>query len=237
MQSKPSRKWLRPFQFRKIVSDLNKPFRDLLEKENEEMEKESKEVYDNESQQRKINTDTPKNDEKHPIRKTSLQNTRIPKTLVPQKSTWCRKSRKITPGVLLLSSSEGLPHIFEKSVILLLTGLKDGVIGLILNKKGKWSQLSLPEDHVEAFGDSALTVGGPIVNGINIPFFVVTRKKDLEGFSPLPLGLSWGSSDEIFQKLIQELESGDASSDDYWFFIGYSGWAKGQLEGEILRGD
>lgn len=130
----------------------------------------------------------------------------------------------------LLIATPDLADPFDRSVVLLIKHNADGALGLILNRRTPaefrdvWDKVSeAPCRH-----DSPLFLGGPCEG----PLVALHRQKDLLELEVLP-GLYFCSGKEKLEALAAQ------SAQDHRqvkFFVGYSGWAAGQLEHEIARG-
>lgn len=139
----------------------------------------------------------------------------------------------MTPGTLLLAKPFlGDPN-FERTVVLLCRhDADDGAFGLVLNRL---TELTLP-DVLPGYAGPALPlgVGGPVQHNT---LHYLHRVADLPAAIALspdgaPAGeaVYWGGD---YETLLEWLQIGRADPDDVRFFVGYSGWSGGQLEGEI----
>lgn len=136
------------------------------------------------------------------------------------------------PGSLLLARPFlGDPN-FERTVVLLCRhDADDGAFGLVMNRP---TDLTLAD--VLPFYEGPplpLSVGGPVQHNT---LHYIHRLPDLPESIPLAAptaadaGVFWGGDYEI---LTSWLHDGRISANDIRFFVGYSGWSAGQLEGEI----
>lgn len=68
-------------------------------------------------------------------------------------------------------------------------------------------------------------------------FHVLARRGDLPGFNEVApgLGLFWAGQTG-FGTALALVQAGAASPEDFWFFLGVSGWAPRQLDGELATG-
>lgn len=132
-------------------------------------------------------------------------------------------------GSLILSEPFMLDQNFERSVILLCEhDQNDGTVGLILNHR---SILTLSDviDDVDQTNFS-LYFGGPVEG--NALFFLHKAHDKLHSGTHIADDLYWGGDFERLKLLINEQA---ISSDEVKLFLGYSGWASGQLEKEISQ--
>lgn len=129
-------------------------------------------------------------------------------------------------GSLLVSEPFLQDENFVRSVILLCENNENGSFGLVLNKL---SILKLNELIDElAIVNSEVYVGGPVEQ--NTLHFIYYGDKLFEGSLELAPELWWGGD---FSTLLDMLRTGKISEDRTRFFIGYSGWAEGQLKVEL----
>jgi putative transcriptional regulator len=130
-------------------------------------------------------------------------------------------------GVLLIAQTSLLDPNFGRSVILLCEHSDEGTFGLVLNQR-----LDLGvRDLVDDIGwDAALHKGGPVQPN-TLHFIHRDASLDIGSQEVLP-GVYWGGS---FDGLSDALASGQIAPDAVRFFVGYSGWGRGQLAGEIER--
>lgn len=129
-------------------------------------------------------------------------------------------------GHLLVSSPE-LPDVFEHSVVLLVRHNQDGAFGLILNRPSTtavqdiWSKVS----EAECLTNERLHVGGPVEG----PLMALHNNSNVMEIEVIP-GVYFSANREMLEQLAVD----EAAAARY--FIGYAGWAPGQLEGEIRGG-
>lgn len=136
---------------------------------------------------------------------------------------------EIASGVLLIADPTLKDPNFRRRVVLLCEHNREGSLGLVLNRA---TDVTLQEllDELGGF-DREIFLGGPVQpNMLN----VLHRHGEIveEGREVIE-GISWGGGVETIQEL---LTSGHGESDDVRFFLGYAGWAPGQLEDEIEQG-
>ena len=143
-------------------------------------------------------------------------------------------SNKLRPrkGRLLLADPFANDFYFTRSVVLLAEyNREEGAMGFILNKPVPSE--SIPFELMEDLDGFTPEVfyGGPV--GRTQLFYLHTASPDiLEGSLPIMDGLYWGGS---YKDLTTLIKSGKLPLSEVKFFIGYSGWAPGQLESEIER--
>ncbi len=134
-------------------------------------------------------------------------------------------------GQLLLSEPLMTDHNFSRSAILLLEQDCDGGhIGLTLNK----GPLCYMNDLVEGLPDShpiPIYQGGPV--GVDRLFMLHRLGATFTNTLEIAPGLYVGGTEE---EVIDYIISHDGAAGYIRFFLGYSGWEKGQLTSEIMKG-
>jgi len=140
------------------------------------------------------------------------------------------KSNNVLParGKILLSEPFMGDYYFGRAVVLLAEHNDEGSFGVILNKPitVKFNDIlkSFPEFEAPVF------LGGPVET--DSLFYIHTIGEQLEGATEIIKGLYWGGDIEALKEmiLIKRIQPRDIR-----FFIGYSGWAADQLDGELKR--
>lgn len=138
----------------------------------------------------------------------------------------------LAKGVLLIAGKELRDPNFEKTVILITEFDAKGTVGLVINRRTKIPvSEALPELQKMLPILDHLYIGGPVaMNSINL----LIR-------SEVPLADATHVTHDIY--LIDTLEQFDKLSpdeiepDNLRLFSGFAGWAPGQLESELIRGD
>lgn len=134
---------------------------------------------------------------------------------------------ELAPGTLLISAPMMQDPNFRRSVVLLCERDRtEGAFGLILNRELDVQLGDVLDEYVTY--DPPLYLGGPVQR--ETLHYLHTRPDDIPGGIPLTDTVTWGGNFEVVQEIVK---SGDASPDDLRFFLGYSGWGPGQLDGEI----
>lgn len=133
----------------------------------------------------------------------------------------------LSAGTLLVSAPVLEDPNFRRTVVLLCDHQPEhGSFGLVLTQQ---TDVHL-DDVLEGMFifNPPLYVGGPVQRDT---LHFVHRKPDvIPGGVELPGGVVWGGDFESVQACAQR---GEAASDVLRFFIGYSGWAPGQLRAEM----
>ena len=136
------------------------------------------------------------------------------------------------PGMFLVAKRALDDSHFGRSVVYLVEHGKGGTLGLIVNRA---SDVSL-SDAVPDFEDKqatahALHYGGPV--GLPAILMLVRSELATEGMTHVVDDVYISSDRQVFNEV---LAAGKPDS-ELRFYIGYSGWAAGQLDFELVRGD
>ncbi len=129
-------------------------------------------------------------------------------------------------GKVLISGPFLGDEYFKRSVILLTEHNAKGTVGFVLNKPVEARINEVIKDFPDI--DIALSVGGPV--STDTVHYIHSMGDKIPGSIKVYGNISWGGDFDIVKSL---LSSGLADGDSIRFFIGYSGWAPGQLEQEI----
>jgi putative transcriptional regulator len=134
---------------------------------------------------------------------------------------------KIKPakGRLLISEPFLPDPNFERTIVLLCEHSDEGSFGFILNKPTESKVGEVMED-LEKF-EEPIYIGGPVQQDT---LHYVHQLEDLEDSIEIAPGIYWGGS---FEQIRLLSETRQLSETDIKFFLGYSGWDKGQLEEEL----
>lgn len=158
---------------------------------------------------------------------------------------WAHPLHEPETGCLLIATEklDGV-HIFERTVILLLSNGPMGPTGIILNRP---SLMSIKEtrstvlDPEGTFSDRRLFFGGPLEEGL---FLVDPKMVDDDGddgvgrsgvFDEVMKGLYYGTKESV-GCAAEMVKRHVVQVGDFRFFDGYCGWEKEQLKEEIRAG-
>ena len=137
------------------------------------------------------------------------------------------------PKSILLVARKDLPDPnFRDSVVLVLHRGRGGPVGVIINRPTdvQLSQVFADVDALRA-SQEKLYFGGPVSRAqLNFVFRASSAPEDAV---ELLDGVYLGSGRELLRTLLAR----DNPFDGLRVFAGYAGWAPGQLEAEIARGD
>ncbi len=139
---------------------------------------------------------------------------------------------EVTPGVLLVASTELGDGVFDQSVVLVLDSDESGSLGVVINRESTIDLRSaLPVWASLVSEPQVLFEGGPVSqNGAVCLAKLANPTEDPPGWRRIhdDLGLL---------HLDTPTEIARGAYADLRIFAGYAGWEAGQLEGELLRGD
>jgi putative transcriptional regulator len=128
-------------------------------------------------------------------------------------------------GDLLISEPFLRDPNFSRTVILLCEHNAEGSFGFVLNKPASVAIHQLLD---KINRQDEVFIGGPVQQ--NMLQFIHCNNSLIEGGLEVKSGIYWGGN---FEQMITCLENGLISSDEIRFFVGYSGWGVGQLDGEM----
>ena len=114
---------------------------------------------------------------------------------------------------------------FRRSGILMVDHKTTGTVGFIINKKLEYTLDELMENVSSPF---PMYYGGPVEQD-NL-FFIHNAGHLIPGSIRIDNKLFWGGE---FEKVLALVKDGVLGPKDIRFFLGYSGWSKGQLQQEI----
>ena len=130
-------------------------------------------------------------------------------------------------GDLLISEPFLADPNFERSVVFLVEHNEEGSVGFVLNKPSflKLNEVILGEEIPQ---EQSLFVGGPVQQDT---LHMVHRSAFLkEDSHQIVENVYWGGG---FEAVLDLVRNGQAPHPQVRFFLGYSGWSPGQLEGEL----
>jgi len=142
------------------------------------------------------------------------------------------KHNNILPkqGSILISEPFLQNAYFQRSVVLLIDHNDEGSMGLVLNKKTKLIVSDFfPE--LKTYKEISIFLGGPVFP--NRLFFIHSLGQKI-----IPESIQIDNSlyfDGDFKAIKRYILDGQAIEGKVKFFLGYSGWTKGQLVNEIIE--
>jgi putative transcriptional regulator len=139
------------------------------------------------------------------------------------------KDFEIKKGDLLLSQPFMLDGNFRRSVVFLTEFNDEGAVGFIINRPMELKVEDLIPDFPSFNGITYF--GGPV--STDTIHYVHRVGQLLEDSMEVADGIFWGGNYEQLKVLIEQKV---ITENDIRFFVGYSGWTAGQLEGELELG-
>lgn len=140
-------------------------------------------------------------------------------------------SGKPGPGMFLVARRALDGSHFGQSVIYLVEHDEDGTLGLIVNRASAISlSEAVPDIEDKRATAHALYYGGPV--GLPMILMLVRSELATEGMVHVAADV-YISSD---RGVLEEVLAAKKPASELHFYIGYSGWAGGQLDSELERG-
>lgn len=135
---------------------------------------------------------------------------------------------QVSPGSLLLAPPESEDPNFRRTVVLICEHSDEGSFGLILNRPLKLHLDEVLEDDLPA---QPLGLGGPVQQ--NTLHYLHRFGDRVSGSIEIADDVFWGGDFESIRRILgEEHEAGS----DLRLFLGYAGWAAGQLGEEMALG-
>lgn len=131
----------------------------------------------------------------------------------------------LSGSLLIAAPTLEQDETFRRTAIYLAHHDAHSATGLTLNRP---SNLFLTQFFPEARQSLPIYWGGPVE--LDTLFFLHRAPDRVSGGMPLQGDLFWGGD---FSAVKRELACGSLQGDDIRFYIGYTGWGAGQLEGEL----
>jgi len=139
--------------------------------------------------------------------------------------------KKPLTAILLVARADLPDSNFRDSVVLVMNNIGPAPGGLIINRPTRIAVSRLfPDLERLAQMDAKVYFGGPVA--IGSVSFLFRADSPAENATQVLDGIYVSTSLELLRKLL----SRDKPMEGLRVFIGYSGWAPGQLESEIARG-
>ena len=139
------------------------------------------------------------------------------------------KKLEIKKGDFLVSQPFMVDGNFKRTVVFVTEYNKEGAVGFIINRQMQYLIHDLISDFPEF--DGSVYFGGPV--STNTIHYIHTVGDKLDDSIEVVKGVYWGGD---FQKLRVLIDNKLIDPFDIRFFVGYSGWAPGQLEEELKQG-
>ncbi|MEM9886286.1 MAG: YqgE/AlgH family protein [Bacteroidota bacterium] len=138
-------------------------------------------------------------------------------------------TEEVKVGDVLLAEPFMWDENFRRAVVVLCEHTKEGSLGFIMNRPMSMRVDELIADFPDF--DSEVYFGGPVQT--DTIHYIHTAGDLLEDSVKIVSGVYWGGS---FEKLKFLVDTQLITPNDIRFFVGYSGWSKGQLKGEMHIG-
>lgn len=130
------------------------------------------------------------------------------------------------PGTILISEPFSKDAYFKRSIVLLTLNDDEGAVGLILNKDVEISADELFGEDLDF--NAKVSIGGPV--SIDRVDFLHTLGDKIPNSKHVIGNIYWGGDFEVVLNLIK---ANVITENQIRFFLGYSGWNKGQLSNEL----
>ena len=143
-----------------------------------------------------------------------------------------KQSAKPDKGILLIAR-RGMPDPrFERSVILIASHDDSGSLGLIINRASQ-TRLGTLLPELKDLDDNGHSIyfGGPV--GVNSLKFLVRHKPPPDAALHVMEDLYLSGNQSTLEAMLQNQKS----SKELRIYLGYAGWAPGQLDNELHRKD
>ncbi len=141
------------------------------------------------------------------------------------------RPRNPAPGMFLVATRGLEGSHFGRSVVYLVAHGKDGTLGLIVNRSSDISlSEAVPDLEHEQATTHALYYGGPV--GLPMILMLMRGESVTEGMEHI--------ADDVYisseRRLLEEALAAKKPERELRLYLGYSGWATGQLDTELVRG-
>ena len=137
---------------------------------------------------------------------------------------------KLSKGKLLVASRDMKDTRFSRSVILVISYDSRGAMGLIINRPSKVKLAKIFPKIKGIRSSDTIYFGGPVAGN---RLLILIR-------SGAKLRDSYHIFSDIYvsadRKVIQRIINRKVSGEEFHVYVGYAGWAPGQLEKEVLKG-
>lgn len=127
-------------------------------------------------------------------------------------------------GKVLISEPFLQDPNFARSVVLIVEHGNEGTIGFVLNQP---TDISINEVIEQLSLDNNLLQGGPVELD---SFHYIHTYAHINGAVRINDDIYWSGD---FEQVASGLQEGTIDANHFKFFVGYSGWAQGQLQAEL----
>ena len=137
----------------------------------------------------------------------------------------------LAKGIFLVAKPSIASGPFYKSVVLLLSHGDEGTLGLIVNRATGIPLSEALPDLDASSATHALHFGGPVaLEGL---IFLFRSDEPPEGVDGVMGNVYFSGDPEVLEALIEQ----QRGPEELRLYLGHSGWAPGQLNNELRRGD
>ena len=139
------------------------------------------------------------------------------------------KNKQYGKGSLLIANPVLPDPNFSRTVILLCNHNDQGSFGLVINRS---TQLKAPDlfsdiDILRSY-NAKIYMGGPVSQ--SMVFYLYRSSRDVIDLDEICSGVYLGSNLETLESLYLDIKNPE---ENIRFYLGYSGWSGGQLDGEM----
>ena len=139
------------------------------------------------------------------------------------------KNKQYGKGSLLIANPVLPDPNFSRTVILLCNHNDQGSFGLVINRS---TQLKAPDlfssiDILKSY-NAKIYIGGPVSQ--SMVFYLYRSSRNVIDLDEICPGVYLGSNLETLESLYLDIENPE---ENIRFYLGYSGWSDGQLDGEM----
>lgn len=139
-----------------------------------------------------------------------------------------QRTSDLAAGKVLVAARNLPDPNFGETVVLLVKHDDKGAMGLVLTRESRYTVGRLFPDFAKG-NESPIYVGGPVSRtGV----IALGRSQQAPKGAESVLSGVWMSGDA---KLVERLVREGATPENFRLYLGYSGWAAGQLEGEVRQ--
>lgn len=139
------------------------------------------------------------------------------------------KNKQYEKGSLLIANPVLPDPNFSRTVILLCNHNDQGSFGLVINRS---TQLKAPDlfssINILKSYNAKIYIGGPVSQ--SMVFYLYRSSRNVIDLDEICSGVYLGSNLEILESLYLDIKNPE---ENIRFYLGYSGWSGGQLDGEM----
>jgi putative transcriptional regulator len=137
---------------------------------------------------------------------------------------------KLSKGKFLVASRDMKDTRFSRSVILVISYDSKGAMGLIINRPSRVKLAKVLPEIKGIRPSDTIYIGGPVA-GHRLQILIRSGVNPRGSYHIF--GDIYVSAD---RKVLQRMINRKVSGEEFHVYVGYAGWAPGQLEKEVLKG-